>query len=139
MRQLNFDEIDSIVQIFLSDSGCPGFKDLQDESRDFITNYPLPITHYPMLVSSSQLYEQFIQQVIGLSQKKDFSLTALISKYVSMNYQLKLEQIDKLKVWLDDFRPFDTTIIAELKKLYDVRFTYNSNAIEGNTLTQSET
>ncbi|MCC3511849.1 MAG: Fic family protein, partial [Microcoleus sp. PH2017_17_BER_D_A] len=28
---------------------------------------------------------------------------------------------------------------AELKKLYDVRFTYNSNAIEGNTLTQSET
>jgi len=52
---------------------------------------------------------------------------------------LKLEQIDKLKVWLDDFRPFDTTMIAELKKLYDVRFTYNSNAIEGNTLTQSET
>ncbi|WP_235622457.1 Fic family protein [Nostoc sp. PCC 7524] len=40
---------------------------------------------------------------------------------------------------LDDFRPFDQIIIAELKKLYDVRFTYNSNAIEGNTLTQSET
>ena len=93
----------------------------------------------PMLVSYSQLYERFIDQIIGLSQKKDFSLTALISNYISMNYQLKLEQIDKLKAWLDDFRPFDQTIIAELKKLYDVRFTYNSNAIEGNTLTQSET
>ncbi|MDH6106539.1 Fic family protein [Anabaenopsis tanganyikae CS-531] len=93
----------------------------------------------PMLVSYSQLYQRFIEQVIGLSQKKDFSLTALISNYISMNYQLKLEQIDKLKAWLDDFRPFDQTIIAELKKLYDVRFTYNSNAIEGNTLTQSET
>lgn len=98
----------------------------------------------PMLVSYSQLYELFIDQVIGLSQKTDsqktdFSLTALISNYISMNYQLKLQQIDKLKAWLDDFRPFDQTIITELKKLYDVRFTYNSNAIEGNTLTQSET
>ncbi|BAB72459.1 Fic family protein [Anabaena sp. FACHB-709] len=92
-----------------------------------------------MIVSSSQLYERFIEQVIGLSQKKDFSLTALISNYVRMNYQLKLEQIDKLKAWLDGFRPFDQTMLAELKKLYDVRFTYNSNAIEGNTLTQSET
>ncbi len=56
-----------------------------------------------------------------------------------MNYQVKLERIDKLKAWLDEFRPFDRMIVAELKKLYDVRFTYNSNAIEGNTLTQSET
>ena len=56
-----------------------------------------------------------------------------------MNYQTKLEQIDKLKTWLDSFRPFSPIIVAELKKLYDVRFTYNSNAIEGNTLTQSET
>ena len=30
-------------------------------------------------------------------------------------------------------------MLPNLKKLYDVRFTYNSNAIEGNTLTQSET
>jgi hypothetical protein len=26
------------------DTGCPGFKDEQDENRDFITNYQLPIT-----------------------------------------------------------------------------------------------
>ena len=26
-----------------------------------------------------------------------------------------------------------------MKKIYDIKFTYNSNAIEGNTLTQSET
>ncbi|AFY49593.1 hypothetical protein Nos7524_3815 [Nostoc sp. PCC 7524] len=56
-----------------------------------------------MLVSSSKLYEQFIEQVIGLSQKKDFSLTALISNYVRMSYQGKLEQIDKLKAWLYQF------------------------------------
>ncbi len=92
-----------------------------------------------MLGSSSRLYEKFMQQIIGLSQQKDFSLTALISHYLMMNYQLKLEQIDKLKAWLDDFRPFEPAIVSELKKIYDVRFTYNSNAIEGNTLTQSET
>lgn len=51
----------------------------------------------------------------------------------------RLEQLDKLKGWLDSFRPFPPAVVAELKKLYDVRFTYHSNAIEGNTLTQSET
>lgn len=92
-----------------------------------------------LLESSSQRYDKFIQQIIVLSQQKNFSLTALINGYLTMNYKLKLEQIDKLKNWLDGFRPFDPMIVAELKKLYDVRFTYNSNAIEGNTLTQSET
>lgn len=56
-----------------------------------------------------------------------------------MTDRLKLEQIDILKAWLDGFRPLDPMIVAELKKLYDVQFTYHSNAIEGNTLTQSET
>lgn len=51
----------------------------------------------------------------------------------------KLEELDKLKIQIDSFRPFPPVVVAELKKFYDVRFTYNSNAIEGNTLTQSET
>lgn len=88
---------------------------------------------------STQLYEKFIQKVIILGKHKKFSLTSAIDNYLMMNYRLKLERIDKLKAWLDGFRPFDSTLVAELKKLYDVRFTYNSNAIEGNTLTQSET
>ena len=88
---------------------------------------------------STQLYEKFIQKVITLGKQKEFSLTSSIDNYLIMNYRLKLERIDKLKAWLDGFRPFDSTLVAELKKLYDVRFTYNSNAIEGNTLTQSET
>lgn len=87
----------------------------------------------------TQLYEKFIQKVITLGKQKEFSLTSSIDNYLMMNYRLKLERIDKLKAWLDGFRPFDSTLVAELKKLYDVRFTYNSNAIEGNTLTQSET
>lgn len=92
-----------------------------------------------LLLSSSYLYENFMRRLIGLSQQANFSLSAAIEDYLTMNYRLKLEQIDKLKAWLDEFRPFEPPIVAELKKLYDVRFTYNSNAIEGNTLTQSET
>jgi Fic family protein len=92
-----------------------------------------------LLLSSSHLYENFMRRLIALSQQANFSLSAAIEDYLTMNYRLKLERIDKLKAWLDEFRPFEPTIVAELKKLYDVCFTYNSNAIEGNTLTQSET
>lgn len=87
----------------------------------------------------NQLYEKFIQKLMVLGQQEGFSLTSLINNYLMMNDQLKLEKIDRLKGWLDGFRPFEPAIVAELKKLYDVRFTYHSNAIEGNTLTQSET
>ncbi|MDB9516288.1 Fic family protein [Roseofilum reptotaenium CS-1145] len=90
-------------------------------------------------VASSRLHDKFIQKLIVFNQEPEFSLTALIENYVIMNYPVKLEQINQLKSWLDEFRPFDWAIVTELKKLYDVQFTYNSNAIEGNTLTQSET
>lgn len=90
-------------------------------------------------VASSRLYEKFIQQLIALSQEPGVSLTALIYNYLMVKQNAKLEQINQLKSWLDEFRPFDPAIVTELKKLYDVQFTYNSNAIEGNTLTQSET
>ncbi len=92
-----------------------------------------------LLRSSSHLYENFMRRLIGLSQQANFSLSTTIEDYLTMNYRLKLERIDRLKIWLDEFRPFESPIVAELKKIYDVRFTYNSNAIEGNTLTQSET
>jgi Fic family protein len=57
----------------------------------------------------------------------------------AMSISEKLQKVDRLKVWLDSFRPLSPTLVSELKKLYDVRFTYHSNAIEGNTLTQRET
>ncbi|MEY2978919.1 MAG: hypothetical protein RLZZ435_3058 [Cyanobacteriota bacterium] len=84
-------------------------------------------------------YETFIQQVIRLHQQGGFCLTAFIQEWVEMHHRSKLAQIDQLKAWLDGFRPLESTILAELKQRYDVSFTYNSNAIEGNTLTQSET
>lgn len=52
---------------------------------------------------------------------------------------LNLQQADQLKAQLDQLRPLPPDVVAELRHRYTVRFTYNSNAIEGNTLTQTET
>lgn len=50
-----------------------------------------------------------------------------------------LNTIDSKKKKLDTMRPLSNEQVKNLKKLYDVELTYNSNAIEGSTLTYSET
>ena len=49
------------------------------------------------------------------------------------------EMIDDKKIILDNKRPLSPEILKNLKKYFDVELTYNSNAIEGNTLTITET
>jgi len=49
------------------------------------------------------------------------------------------KEIDEKKVLLDKKRPLNVSAIDNLKKYFDVELTYNSNAIEGNTLTITET
>lgn len=51
----------------------------------------------------------------------------------------RLEALSRAKAWLDAFRPLPSAVQDELKHRYEVSFTYNSTAIEGNTLTLSET
>ena len=50
-----------------------------------------------------------------------------------------LNHIDALKARLDRLRPLPPELVDNLREVYDIRLTYHSNAIEGNTLTQSET
>ena len=50
-----------------------------------------------------------------------------------------LENILEKKKALDASRPINAEILKSLEKWYDVELTYSSNAIEGNTLTRSET
>lgn len=87
-----------------------------------------------------QSYDEFIQTLIRL-QRHNIAreIRQVLQSLPDVTLFEKLQKLDKLKSWLDSFRPLPPTVVAELKKLYDVRFTYNSNAIEGNTLTQSET
>lgn len=50
-----------------------------------------------------------------------------------------LAQIDRKKIELDSRRPLTAGEIARLNEEFIVEYTYNSNAIEGNTLTLRET
>ena len=51
----------------------------------------------------------------------------------------RFERIALAKGWLDAFRPLPPAVAEELRHRYEVRLTYHSTAIEGNTLSQSET
>ena len=49
------------------------------------------------------------------------------------------KKLDELKLKLDSFRPLDLSIVKNLHEDLVLRWTYHSNAIEGNTLTLKET
>lgn len=50
-----------------------------------------------------------------------------------------LKQIDVLQKEINAHRPFDDHLLKEIKEYYRIGFTYTSNALEGNTLTETET
>ncbi len=50
-----------------------------------------------------------------------------------------LNKIDKLKKELDQYRPLSKKVLDQLKAYYRVGLTYSSNALEGNSLTETET
>ncbi|MGE0200474.1 MAG: Fic family protein [Candidatus Melainabacteria bacterium] len=50
-----------------------------------------------------------------------------------------IQQCEALKATLDAYRPLDPHTLGELRRYYRVGLTYTSNALEGSTLTESET
>jgi Fic family protein len=53
--------------------------------------------------------------------------------------KIMFDKIDKYKEIIDKVRPFESDMLKELQAYYRVELTYSSNALEGNTLTISET
>jgi len=58
---------------------------------------------------------------------------------ILLDYHAILKQIDDKKALLDSKRPFPCHTLESLREKLLVEWTYHSNAIEGNTLTLSET
>ncbi len=58
-------------------------------------------------------------------------------KYIGLAYDFRL--VDSLKERIDQYRPLSVNLAKSLHEKLVVEWTYNSNAIEGNTLTMSET
>jgi len=55
------------------------------------------------------------------------------------SYRNRNSEIDDLKKEIDSYRPFNKQLLNELQQFYRIGFTYSSNALEGNSLTESET
>lgn len=49
------------------------------------------------------------------------------------------EKIDQYKKSIDELRPFEGDMLKQIKAYYRIGLTWSSNALEGNTLTESET
>ena len=58
---------------------------------------------------------------------------------MSADIQSKLSQCDKLQQQLWAYRPLSDETLKSLREYYRVGLTYTSNALEGNSLTESET
>ena len=57
--------------------------------------------------------------------------------YIGLEFDFKT--IDNMKKEIDSYRPLSNSLTLGLREKLIVEWTYNSNAIEGNTLTMSET
>lgn len=79
----------------------------------------------------------FIQLVTTIMDENPFNLVALYPE--TDDIQVLCEQLTDLKKCLDSFRPLSAVQIAHLNEVFDTEYTYESNRIEGNTLTLIET
>jgi len=85
------------------------------------------------------LYDEFQKML----RQRGTNAAALVAERLSLPLPASLPDLlahlTTLKGWLDSFRPLPAVVVDELQKFYTVSLTYNSNAIEGNTLSQHET
>lgn len=54
-------------------------------------------------------------------------------------YENKIKKSDMLKREIDSCRPIKAPLLKQIKEYYRIGLTYSSNAIEGNSLTETET
>lgn len=76
--------------------------------------------------------------MISEDASKPYDARKAIEKdYKGLNYDFS--KIDSMKKRIDEHRPLSTNAVKTLREKLIVDWTYNTNAIEGNTLTLSET
>lgn len=87
---------------------------------------------------SEKIYSEIKDEEYGLEALQlAESRVAYKSKYFNNN--LLLQKADELKATLDTKRPLTKSHLAKLMDYYKVEYTYDSNRIEGNTMTLKET
>ena len=84
----------------------------------------------------SETKENFLK-LIQTIMNHNFNLSVLYPD--NNDLKIILEQIADLKQSLESFRPLEGIHIEKLNQYFDEEYTYDSNGIEGNTLTLQET
>ena len=86
------------------------------------------------------LRQAFFERVLG-TVKSPKDIVALLERAFPACNSLPeaLAQLDELKRCLDSFRPLNPDQLTHLLEAWDTEYTYESNRIEGNTLTLQET
>lgn len=56
-----------------------------------------------------------------------------------MTFENKIDKVDQQQQQINQLRPLDRDALLQLRDYYRIGLTYSSNAMEGNTLTESET
>ncbi len=124
----------SLLNRFESGSRFPS----KEQLAKIAEAYKLPIKDLQIEWLSEKIYKEL--------DGEDFALEALqvaenrIS-YGKPNYKDEkiIKQINKLKKQLDALRPLPKEQIKNLEEYFRIQYTYDSNRIEGNTLTLQET
>ena len=106
-------------------------------------NTPPPLTeggHPPQAHRADELRQVFFERVLsGISSPLELmhSIEQVFPPCDSL--PATLAQLDDLKRCLDSFRPLNQDQLVRLLETWDTQYTYESNRIEGNTLTLQET
>ena len=125
---------------------------LENGQRTASKKQVLDFIHFYKLNEKDAMSAWLSDKVLYALQDEDYGLEALkvaedAVKYNSKNkvsvvdgsIQSLLDEIDALKKRWDVYRPLSGIELEKMREYYSVKYTYNSNRIEGNTLTMQET
>jgi Fic family protein len=88
----------------------------------------------------NELYKEgYANEVLKVAEEKLKNIYLLKEESISKDLANALNEIDAMKKKVNKLRPFDKTQIKKLEEYYEINYTYDSNKIEGNTLTLQET
>ncbi len=101
----------------------------QNPTVDFIIKYALALDLEPEMILKGNYASEPYPKADGKKAKEN----------KNMNYKALLEKIDFFRDEINNKRPLTAAEVKELDNYFKIGTTYASNAIEGNTLTLSET
>lgn len=100
--------------------------------------YNIALNELLVVWLSEKIYNEIKDEEIGLQALQLAESRMEYGKSTFANHSL-IEEINELKQQLDKIRPLTKGHLKKLFEYYKIEYTYDSNRIEGNTLTLQET